>query len=105
MIDVNIGSLSPEEFKKYKLIDIREPQEYAQLPALTDQVEYIPFSQFPANADAFKKGESYLLVCAMGGRSHYMAEALEYQGIKALSVNYGISSLNAYLTKHGHASH
>lgn len=97
-IDINISSLSPDEFKKYKLIDIREPGEYATLPALTKKVAYIPFSLYPSNIDQFKKDESYLIFCAMGGRSHQMAAHLNNQGIKALSIVAGIEAVNHYLS-------
>lgn len=98
-IDIDIHSLSPEEFSQCKLVDIREPNEYAHVPALTDKVDYVPFAQFPSNIGYFNPQDRYLLVCAAGGRSHYMAEALASQGIQASSINYGIASLNSYLKK------
>ena len=42
--------------------------------------------------------------CAAGGRSHYMAEALAAEGIKAVSIYSGISAVNAYLKKNSHAN-
>ena len=98
-IDINVSSLSPAEFKTYTLVDIREPMEYMDQPALIENVEYIPFAQYPLNINQFDKNESYLLFCAAGGRSHHMAEHLNAQGFKALSVIAGIGALNHYLSQ------
>ncbi len=102
-IDIDISTLTPQEFKQYKLVDIREPNEYATLPAATDNIAYIPFAEFPHNINQFNANDNYLLVCAMGGRSHHMAEYLNHQGINAVSVNFGINAVNAYLSKLKHA--
>ena len=53
--------------------------------------------------DSFNKNDNYLIFCAMGGRSHHLAEILSQQGYTAYSVNNGIDSVNAYLKDHGHA--
>lgn len=95
-IDIDIHSLTKEDLKKYELIDIREPQEIEEWPPLRS-CRHVPFSQFPFNKAEFDKNKSYLLFCAKGGRSHYMADALTQEGYKALSVNNGIASLNSYL--------
>lgn len=95
-IDINIHSINPEDLKQYELIDIREPQEIEEWPPLKP-CRQIPFSQFPLNKDAFDKKKSYLLFCAKGGRSHFMAEVLLQEGVNALSVNHGIASVNNYL--------
>jgi rhodanese-related sulfurtransferase len=94
-VDINIHSISKEDLTKYELIDIREPAEILDWPPLRP-CKQIPFSQFPANIDQFDKNKSYLLFCAKGGRSHFMAEDLLNQGFKALSVNHGIPSVNSY---------
>lgn len=96
-IDIDINSLSKEEFQKYKLIDIREPHEYAITPASTDNVTYIPFTQFPHNIENFNKNEQYLLFCAAGMRSHHMAAYLAQEGYQALSILYGVGAVNSYL--------
>jgi len=95
-VDINIHSIKPDDLKNYELIDIRESDEIADWPPLKP-FRQVPFSQFPANIDAFDKKKTYLLYCAKGGRSHYMAEAMVQQGFKAFSVNHGIPSVNSYL--------
>ena len=103
-IDIDIHSLSVDEFKKYKLVDVREPEECDANPPISDKVDFIPLSEIETKLDFFNKDNAYLLYCAMGGRSHYLAEVLESKGIKALSVNNGIDSVNAYLKKNIHAN-
>ncbi len=101
-IDVDIDSLRVSDFQDYNLIDIREHEEILDYPSVLP-CPHIPFSGFPDNIHEFDKSEKYLLFCAMGGRSHYMAEALRQMGVEALSVNNGIASVNAYLKKIAHA--
>ncbi len=98
-IDIDISILNAKEFKEYKLVDIREPNEYTNLPANTTELRHIPFAQFPQNMNQFKPNEKYLIFCAMGGRSHHMAELLNQKGITALSINFGINAVNQYLNK------
>jgi rhodanese-related sulfurtransferase len=98
MIDIDIHTIAKEDLKNYELIDIREAQEIDEWPPLVP-CRHVPLSQFPLNKDAFDKNTSYLLYCAKGGRSHYLAEILISEGYKAQSVNNGIASLNSYLKK------
>jgi len=95
-IDIDIHSIKNEDFKKYELIDIREEDEIENLPPLVF-CRHVPFSQFPLNTNELDKSTSYLLFCAKGGRSHFMAEALNKKGYQTLSINNGIASVNAYL--------
>ena len=93
-IDIDIQSLSPDEFQKYKLVDIREPNECDAYPPISNKVDFIPLSVIQTKLDYFNKDHAYLIYCAKGGRSHYLAEILNDQGVKALSINNGIDSLN-----------
>ncbi len=95
-IDCDIHSISEADLKNYELIDIREADEIKDWPALKP-CRHIPFSEFPLNKDKFDKNKSYLLFCAQGGRSHFMAQALTKEGYQTLSINNGIASVNAYL--------
>ena len=95
-IDIDIYSISKDDLKNYELIDIREEDEIEEWPPLIP-CRHLPLSQFPLNKDELDKNKSYLLFCAMGGRSHFMAEELIKEGYQALSVNNGISSVNTYL--------
>ncbi|MBF0490901.1 MAG: hypothetical protein HQL15_09905 [Candidatus Omnitrophica bacterium] len=94
-VDINIHSISKEDLTKYEMIDIREPAEIADWPPLRP-CKQIPFSLFPENIDQFDKSKSYLLFCAKGGRSQFMAEDMVQLGFKALSINHGIPSVNSY---------
>ena len=94
-VDINIHSISKEDLKNYELIDIREKEEIEDWPPLKP-CRQIAFSQFPTNIDQFDKNKSYLLFCAKGGRSHFMAEAMVQEGYKVLSINHGIPSVNSY---------
>ena len=95
-IDIDINTIKPEDLKNYELIDIREKDEIEEWPPL-QECRHVPFSEFPHNVHELDKNTSYLLFCAKGGRSHYMAEALIQAGYKAFSVNHGIGYLNSYL--------
>ena len=95
-VDINIHSIKAPDLNNYELIDIREVDEITNWPPLKP-CRHVPFSQFPMNLDAFDKKKSYLLFCAKGGRSHFMAEAMVLEGYRALSINHGIASVNSYL--------
>ncbi len=102
-IDLDIDSLSPDQFKKFQAVDIREPEECEAFAPRTKNIAFIPLSQADKKMDYFKTNHSYLLVCAKGGRSHYLAEILQSKGIHALSVNHGMASFNQYLEENGYA--
>ena len=102
-IDLDIRTLDPQQFKEFKAVDIREAEECSAFAPLTKNIDFIPLSQIEERISYFQKDKSYLLVCAMGGRSHYLAELLQSQGIHALSVNSGMSSFNQYLIDNGYA--
>ena len=95
-IDIDIHCIDTADLKNYELIDTRETEEIEDLPPLRP-CRHVPFSEFPLNKESFDKQKSYLLCCARGGRSHFMAEALVKDGYKAQSINNGIISLNSYL--------
>ena len=99
-IDIDIHSIKEDDLKNYELIDIRETEEIQDCPPLKP-CRHVPFSDFPSNKEEFDKNKSYLLFCAAGGRSHFMAEELTKEGYQTLSVNNGIASLNIYLKKLG----
>lgn len=102
-IDLDIHSLDPKKFTEFKAVDIREPEETLAFAPLTKNIDFIPLSQLQEKLSHFTKDNSYLLVCAKGGRSHYLAEILQSQGIHALSVNNGMAAFNKYLKDNGYA--
>lgn len=100
-IDLDIHSLDPKKFQEFTAVDIREPEETESYGPDTKNIEFIPLSQLQEKIDYFTKDHNYLLVCAKGGRSHYLAEILQSRGIHALSVNNGMIAFNQYLSDHG----
>lgn len=102
-IDLDIHSLDPAKFKEFKAVDIREAEETENFAPLTKDIDFVPLSQIQEKMSYFEKNNSYLLVCAKGGRSHYLAEILQSQGIHALSVNNGMAAFNKYLKDNGYA--
>lgn len=103
-IDLDIHTLKPNQFEEFKIVDIREPEECSDYAPLTEKIDFIPLSQIQERINFFNPENSYLLVCAKGGRSHYLAEILQSRGIHALSVNNGMASLNKYLEDNGYAN-
>lgn len=95
-IDIDIHDISPEDFKKYELVDVREDEETQECPAQAEHL-CMPCSEFPFNKEILNKNKPYLIFCAKGGRSHHVAELLQAEGYNAVSVNNGIASVNAYL--------
>ncbi len=95
-IDIDISTISPKEIKNYVFVDIREEDELFHSPSIAE-CPHVPMSQFPSNMSFFNTNDNYLIFCAKGGRSHHIAEILQSQGIKAMSVNYGVSAVNSYL--------
>ncbi|SDL93649.1 Rhodanese-related sulfurtransferase [Corynebacterium mycetoides] len=58
-----------------QLIDVREPDEFAEVRA-TGAVN-LPLSDFAARADAINPDEDIYVICRSGGRSAKAAEYLE----------------------------
>ena len=94
-IDLDINAVPFQELKDYKLIDIREANELVNYPSVCE-CPHVPLSGFPENLNKFSKDDKYLLFCAMGGRSHHLAEILNAEGFTTYSVNGGVSAVNAY---------
>jgi len=97
-IDITIKNIPREEFSKYQLLDIREPDERHVEPVISRDCKAFPFSTFGQDSFPFEKDRKYLIFCAQGGRSRRMVEVLREQGVaNTFSVVNGIASVNAYL--------
>ncbi len=70
-----------------RLIDVREPDEYAEFRVA--QAQLIPLMSVPDQLDAiveFAGAEPLYVICAAGGRSNRAAAFLRTHGIDAINV-------------------
>lgn len=72
-----------------KLLDCREPFEWAQL-RIPGSI-HIPMNQIPARLDEIDKDEEWIVVCAHGNRSYAVAGYLLHNGLKASSLAGGVT--------------
>lgn len=77
------------------LVDIREPEEYA------DAVTYPTFANIPmgkvfTDKDRLPKGRKIVVVCKTGGRSEIVAEALSQEGYDVEVLEGGTESIQNY---------
>jgi rhodanese-related sulfurtransferase len=83
-------SITPQEFAALHgaaLIDVREPNELAQVR--TELAQPLPMSTLQDHLDELPDGPIYVL-CHSGGRSARVAQFLEQQGYDAINVEGGI---------------
>ena len=83
-------SITPQEFFALEgaaLIDVREPNELAQVR--TDVAQPFPMSTITEHLDELPDGPVYVL-CHSGGRSAKVTQYLEQQGRDAINVDGGI---------------
>uniref|UniRef100_UPI0026229000 rhodanese-like domain-containing protein n=1 Tax=Gryllotalpicola sp. TaxID=1932787 RepID=UPI0026229000 len=78
------------------LIDLREPEEIAEAPAIPGAVS-VPFSQFRAGArpDSDYQYEGVVLYCAHGSRSEHAGRTLAAEGWTVAHLAGGITEWNA----------
>jgi len=97
---VDLDTLSWEEFNNFDLIDVREPSESMQKPVQAKHVMFYPVSLFKSGACTLDPKKRYLLFCEKGIRSKHMADELVRQGYKnTFFLPYGSSRINEYLLK------
>lgn len=63
-----------------RLIDVREPHEYASELGHIANAALVPLATVPAQAAAWDKSKIYVMVCRSGGRSAQAAQALVRMG-------------------------
>ena len=66
------------------LIDVREPQEYAQ--ARVPGAVLIPMGQLSSRTAELPQGEPIYLICRSGNRSGVIGEVLETRGLEAVNI-------------------
>lgn len=75
------------------LIDVREPDEYAEVHAVGARL--LPLSDLTSRADEVPKDQPILIICRSGARSERAAEWLNDRGASATNVAGGT---NAWVT-------
>lgn len=76
--ELHPADLSRDALATYRVVDLREADERAELPIPAAQ--HAPFSAFDPQNPPFGTEKPVLLVCARGGRSNDAAERLRGQG-------------------------
>jgi rhodanese-related sulfurtransferase len=99
-MEIDISTLSKEDLKQYRLVDIREPREWEAVQSF--ECDRSPLSQMSADNLPFDKERKYLIFCARGVRSKNLVEQLHELGYKnTLSVIGGIGSIEELFAKQG----
>lgn len=97
-VELDLTSISGEEFKDFELIDVREPSECLANPVTAARCVSIPTSQFDKTKHPFDKRRKYLLFCVKGMRSNRLAKTLRDKGVvNVFSIQNGADGLNRYL--------
>ena len=82
--EISVAELAPLLERGARLIDVREPDEYAE--ARVPGAVLVPLGMVPDNVDAFRGDGPTYVICARGGRSMRAAEFVAEQGIEAVNV-------------------
>jgi len=85
----------------YIFVDIREPEEIAMDPCPEDLNPVLfPLSNYEeGNEYTFEENKNYVLFCAMGGRSSFLVDRLQTEGIENIvSLNGGIAALKRHFS-------
>ena len=86
---VDVAELSELLKKGAELIDVREPNEYAEVRV--PGARLVPLGIVPDSLDSFPEGKFYV-ICKSGGRSHRAAEWLRSNDLDAVNVVGGTSA-------------
>jgi adenylyltransferase/sulfurtransferase len=98
-LELDFQTLDDAHAAGYDIIDIREPQEVAEIPTPTEHARLIPMAQLLHGAPTVKPERKTLLVCASGRRSLAATEELRKRGIKDVySLRGGVTKLNRGVT-------
>lgn len=82
--EINVDELAELLDSGIRLIDVREPAEYAE--ARVPGGILVPLGTVPDQVDAFRGDGPAYVVCRSGGRSMQACEFLAAQGIDAVNV-------------------
>ena len=94
-LEVDFDSLDDARTAGYDIVDIREPNEIAEVPTPTQHARHIPMAQLLHGNPAFTPAGKTLLVCASGRRSLAATQELRSRGLNAVySLRGGVTKLN-----------
>ncbi len=82
--EVSVDELAERLAEGARLIDVREPDEYAE--AHVPGAVLVPLATVPEHLDAFRGDGPVYVICARGGRSMRAAEHVAEHGIDAVNV-------------------
>jgi sulfur-carrier protein adenylyltransferase/sulfurtransferase len=92
--EVSFDSLEEALADGFEVVDIREPQELAQLATPCSSARHVPMAQLLHGRPDLPADGRYLLVCASGKRSLAAAQELQSRGYaKVFSLRGGIAAL------------
>ncbi len=82
-----------KKIKDAKIIDVREPHEYAN--GTVKGAKNIPMTGLMMNPNEFlEKDEPYYIMCQSGGRSHQVCDVLEGHGYDVTNLEGGYNDYN-----------
>jgi sulfur-carrier protein adenylyltransferase/sulfurtransferase len=94
-LELDFHSLDDALAAGFEIVDIREPQELAEIPTPTQRARHIPMAQLLYGTPAFTPSGKSLLVCASGRRSLAATQELRSRGLGPIySLRGGIDKLN-----------
>jgi len=82
--EVDIATFAHLHAQGVAIIDVREPDEYAE--GHVPGARPLPLGEVPERADEVPEGETVYVVCAVGGRSRRAAEHLAGLGRDVVNV-------------------
>lgn len=88
--EIDIGELARLRSQGITLVDVREPDEYAEVHVPGAQL--IPLGTVPDRVDEVPTDGQVYVICAKGGRSRKAAEFYRANGIDAVNVAGGTSA-------------
>jgi sulfur-carrier protein adenylyltransferase/sulfurtransferase len=93
-LEVDFQSLDEARAAGFDIVDIREPQELAQIPTPSQNARHIPMAQLLHGTPPFTPHGKTLLVCATGRRSLAASQELRARGLQQIySLKGGVTKL------------
>ena len=93
-LEVDFQTLDEARTAGFDVVDIREPQELAEVPTPTKTARHIPMAQLLHGTPPFTPHGKTLLVCATGRRSLAATQELRAQGLQQIySLQGGVTKL------------
>ena len=93
-LEVDFQTLDEARAAGFDVVDIREPQELAEIPTPTNNARHIPMAQLLHGTPPFTPKGKTLLVCATGRRSLAATQELRTRGLQQIySLKGGVTKL------------